>query len=86
MRRITIDEIRSKVSAKGQMIDHSVNLFRGKTERQGWIMKRTRPRDSDEIKALNYLSRRKLRNALKEETIIYDKERRVLSFGEYSGS
>jgi hypothetical protein len=84
LRRLTLEQIESKINAKSNIMDHSVNLFRGKTKQQGWIMKRTRPRNVDEIRAINFLARRSLRNAYKEGTVRYDKERRVLLLAKYS--
>jgi hypothetical protein len=86
MRKITLNEIRSKITAKGQDIDLTVNLFRNKTKEQGWKMQRIRPRDTDEIKALNYLARKTLRIAMANGSVIYDKERRVLSIAEFRRS
>jgi L-lactate utilization protein LutB len=42
----------------------AVHRFREKTKQEGWIMKRTRPRDADEIRALNRVARKSFRNAL----------------------
>jgi hypothetical protein len=83
MRKLTLNDIQSKLETKRADIDYSVNVFRGKTKDEGWIMKRTRPRDPDEIKALNYLARTKYRKAVKDGMITYDKERRVMVIAEY---
>ena len=71
---------------RGERIADAVNRFRINKEQQGWIIQRTRPRDPDEVKALNLLARRMLRNAIQEGTVRYDKERRVLSIASYSRS
>jgi hypothetical protein len=86
LRRLTLGQIEAKKTDKGNLVDQAVNLFRGKTKQEGWIMKRTRPRDADEIRALNYVARRSLRNALNEGTVRYDRERRVLLLAKYSRS
>jgi hypothetical protein len=86
LRKITMSEIQANIANKGQLVDYTVNLFRGKTKEEGWNMKRTRPRSTDEIKALNYISRKAICTAMKEGTIQYDQERRVITFAEYSRS
>lgn len=47
-------------------------------------MSRNRPRSEDEVRALNYIARSSLRNALQSGSIKYDKERRVLFIEEYT--
>lgn len=86
MRRLTLEQIEAKRREQGHAIDHGVHLFRGKTKQQGWMMKRTRPRDRDEIRALNYIARKSFRQAIHEGSVRYDQERRVLLLGKYSGS
>lgn len=86
MRKISLGDIQSKLAASRSNVDYAVNVFRGKTRNQGWTMKRMKPRDPDEIKALNYLARSQYRKAVKDGTIIYDKERRVLTIAKYIGS
>jgi hypothetical protein len=86
LRKMTMGEIRSRIAAKGQLVDYSVNRFRGKTKEEGWVMKRTRPRNADEMKALNYLLRKSLRSAMEEGLIRYDKEGRVMNLAKYSRS
>jgi hypothetical protein len=86
MRKITMDEIKAKIITKGQAVDYSINLFRSKGTELGWNSKRTRPRDPDEIKALNYLARKMLYDALNDGSVFYDKERRVLSIAKYRKS
>ncbi len=86
MRKLTIDEIKSKIAAKGQAVDFSVNMFRRNGIELGWNSKRTRHRDPDEIKALDYLARTMLLSALSDGSVIYDKERRVLSIAKYRKS
>jgi hypothetical protein len=83
---MTLNEIQSNIAAKRQMVDYSVNIFRGKTHEEGWVMKKTRPRDSDEIKALNYIARKSFRAALQDGTVLYDNERRVMILAKYSRS
>lgn len=84
MRKITLDEIKKHLESKGKSIDYSVQLFRSKTKNDGWPMKRTRPRNSDEMKALNYISRASLRNAIREGKIQYDQERRMLILEQFN--
>lgn len=86
MRKLTMDEIKAKLVADGQAIDRSVNRFKTKSKELGWSTKRTRPRDPDEINALNYLARLTFYTALNNGTVIYDKERRVLSYAKYRNS
>jgi hypothetical protein len=86
LRKITKDDIKTKIITKGQAINYSVNLFRSKGTELGWNSKRTRPRDPDEIKALNYLARKTLYDALNNGSVFYDKESRVLSFAKYRKS
>ncbi|RBW68574.1 hypothetical protein [Bacillus taeanensis] len=83
MRKITLEEINKRVQTKGRSVDYAVNKFRSKTKDEGWTMGRVRPRDSDEVLALNRLSRMKLRNAMKSGKVQYDKERRVFLVAEY---
>ncbi|NRF96236.1 hypothetical protein HQN89_36315 [Paenibacillus frigoriresistens] len=83
MRKMSLGDIQSKLAANRSDVDYAVNVFRGKTKDQGWTMNRMKPRDPDEIKALNYLARSQYRKALKDGTIIYDKERRVLTIAKY---
>ena len=83
MRKLTLDQIKSKIDAKGRTIDHKVNMFRSHSKEQGWLMRRVRPREADEIKALNYIARKTLRDAMKNNTVHYDKERRVFIVDKY---
>jgi hypothetical protein len=86
LRKMTLNEISDIVKAKGQEVDHAVHLFRAKAKASGQELKRTRPRSADEIKALNYLARIGLLTAIKEGTVRYDREKRVIYFAKYSGS
>jgi hypothetical protein len=82
VRKMTLEELESKISAKSHAVDVSVHAFRAKSKELGWIQRRTRPRHKDEIKSLNYLARTSLRAAMKNGSVRYDKERRVLVFAE----
>lgn len=86
MRKMTLSEIQSHITAKSQSVDYAVHLFRGKTKDAGWSAKRIKPRNPDEIKALNYIARKSLRNAMNDGTVRYDQERRVLFLAKYSRS
>ena len=65
-------------------IDHSVHLFRALAETR--VDRPAPPRDSDEIKALNVLARRKLLTAMSNGDVKYDAERRVLTIAKYTRS
>ncbi|OXS54660.1 hypothetical protein B1A99_25345 [Cohnella sp. CIP 111063] len=65
-------------------IDHSVNLFRALANPQQDLPAIAPPRDSDEIKALNALARRKLLTAMRSGEVKYDAERRVLTIAKYT--
>ncbi|NQX66711.1 hypothetical protein HQN90_11295 [Paenibacillus alba] len=83
MRKISLSDLESKIAEGRPDVDYAVNVFRAKTRDQGWTMKRMKPRDPDEIKALNYLARSQYRKAVQEGSIIYDKESRVLTIAKY---
>jgi hypothetical protein len=83
LRTITMDEIKSKIASRGQAVDFSVNKFRSQTKESGWVMKRTRPRDPDEIKALNKLALQTMRRAIKDGSFRYDMESRVLDIAQF---
>lgn len=78
MRKMTLQDIQSKMLNNRQEVDLSIAKFREKSKNQGWDMSRTHPRSEDEIKALNYVARTTFRRGLKSERIQYNKERRVL--------
>lgn len=78
MRRITLEQIRANLRNRRHQSVFTTKNFRSKTEQSGWVMKRTRPRSPDEIKALNYIARRALKSAIKEGSVRYDKETRVM--------
>lgn len=84
MRKLTLQDIQSRVLLTKDVVNLAVANFREKTREQGWEMSRNRPRSEDEIQALNYIARSTFRNALKSGSIKYDKERRVLFIEEYS--
>ncbi|WP_372633211.1 hypothetical protein [Cohnella sp.] len=67
-------------------IDHSVQLFRALANPRQDRPALTPPRDSDEIKALNVLARRKLLIAMRSGEVKYDAERRVLTIAKYTRS
>ncbi|MCJ7841889.1 hypothetical protein MUB24_13470 [Lederbergia sp. NSJ-179] len=83
MRKMTLDEINKRIQAKRQSVDYAANKFRSKSEDEGWTKGRVRPRDRDEILALNRLARLKIRKALKTGEVQYDKESRVFSVDKY---
>ncbi|MFK4998916.1 hypothetical protein ACI2OX_21320 [Bacillus sp. N9] len=83
MRKITFDEINEKVKIRGRNIDYAVHTFRSKTKEDGWTTGRVRPRDCDEVLALDRLSRLKIRKALATGRVQYDKERRVFKVADY---
>ncbi|MCD1258542.1 hypothetical protein B5M42_006810 [Paenibacillus athensensis] len=84
MRKLTLQDIKSKSQKTNGEINRAVVAFREKTKDQGWDMSRIRPRSNDEIKALNYIARTTLRNGLKTGSIQYDNERRVLVVDRYT--
>ncbi|MBW8349816.1 hypothetical protein K0H71_10195 [Bacillus sp. IITD106] len=86
MRKITLDSIFERVQEKRQSVDYAVNKFRSKSKDEGWNKGRVRPRDPDEILALNRLAQIKLRKAIKKGEVQYDKERRVFSVDKYRRS
>lgn len=86
MRKLTFQDIQSKVELSKEEVNLAVANFREKTRGQGWEMSRIRPRSDDEIKALNYIARSTFRNALNSGSIHYDKERRVLLVERYAKS
>jgi hypothetical protein len=86
LRTLTMDEIKSKIASRGQAVDLSVNKFRKQTKESGWVMKRARPRDPDEIKALNQLALQTMRRAIKDGSFRYDKESRVLDLAQFRRS
>ncbi len=86
MRQWTLEQIKSRRDERASLVNQAVGQFRAKSREQGWTMKRTRPRDADEIRALNEIARRTLREALAEGTVRYDRERRVLILARLSGS
>ncbi|EGL83629.1 hypothetical protein CathTA2_0804 [Caldalkalibacillus thermarum TA2.A1] len=78
MRRLTLKQIKEKVQQNRVTIDNAVHQFRARSKEQGWNMKRTRPRDADEIKALNLLAKRMFDDLRRSGKVMYDKESRVL--------
>jgi hypothetical protein len=90
VRKMTLNDIkeikRSGSKTVDFSIDHSVNLFRVRIAESEENERSAPPRDPDEVKALNYLARNKLLNAMSNGSVQYDKERRVLSLAKYSGS
>ncbi|GAX91048.1 hypothetical protein EFBL_2708 [Effusibacillus lacus] len=86
MRKISLEELNEKIKQRREQVDYAVNRFRIKSKDEGWTCKRSRPRNTDEIKALNYIARKTFRNELRDGKVLYDKERRVLSIVEYRRS
>jgi len=85
LRRLTLEQIEARRNDRANFVNQAVVHFRAKSMQQGWKMKRTRPRTEDEIRALNDVARRTLQKALKEGTVVYDRERRVLILAKLSG-
>lgn len=86
MRKMTLEEIESRVRAKRRETDYAVSVFRSESKTEGWNMRRTRPRNPDEIEALNQLARQQYLDAVKNGLIQYDREKRVLTIAKYSRS
>lgn len=84
MRKMTLDEIKSKKRMIGNAVDYAVSRLRANSGEQRQMSPQTEPRDPDEIKALNYISRRTLRTSMNNGTVRYDKERRVLVLAKYT--
>ncbi|XID91804.1 hypothetical protein ACF3MZ_25430 [Paenibacillaceae bacterium WGS1546] len=89
MKTLSLKDIRdikrASDSAVRYSVDHSVNVFRARTDPPE-RMESFPLRDPDEIKALNRLSRAKLLAALNNGTVRYDAERRVMFLARLSGS
>jgi hypothetical protein len=86
MRKFTITELQNFIDAKRQSVDNEVNRFRIESKEEGWLMKRTRPRDEDEIRALNLVMRQCIERAKAEGTFSYDPKKRVLTIARFSKS
>ncbi|WP_433945049.1 hypothetical protein [Paenibacillus sp. SN-8-1] len=84
MRKMTLQDVQSKVSANGAFIHLAVAKFRDHSRETGWEMSRIQNRSADEQKALNYIARSTLRSAMKSGIIQYNKESRVLLVEQYS--
>jgi len=76
-------KLRSDASVRFS-IDHSVQLFRARANPRQDRSAIAPPRDSDEIKALNVLARRKLLTTMRNGEVQYDAERRVLTIAKYT--
>jgi hypothetical protein len=64
MRKLTLQDIQSRVQVRNDVVNLAVANFHEKTREQGYEMSRNRPRLEDEIQALNYIARSILRKAL----------------------
>lgn len=84
MRKLTLQDIQSKVSANGAFVHLAVAKFRDYSKATGWERSRIQNRSADEQKALNYIARSTLRSAMKSGSIQYNKESRVLLVEQYS--
>lgn len=86
MRRLSLQEIQSKLRINNPDVNWAVAKFRESTKELGWSLSRNRPRSADEIKALNYIARTTYREGLRSGSIVYDKEKRVLRIEQSSKS
>ncbi|MCZ0755096.1 hypothetical protein [Anoxybacillus sp. J5B_2022] len=86
MRNMSLDEVKRLLGDVGRTVDYAVGKFRAQTKEEGWDMKRRRPRDEDEIRALNRICRQKIQRAIKNGDITYDPESRVFIIAKYCKS
>lgn len=84
MRKLSLQDIQSRLSRSNPDVNLAVAKFRDKTIEQGWSISRNRPRSADEIKALNYIARITVLSGIQSGTIDYDKEKRVLRIEKYT--
>ncbi|MMZ59095.1 hypothetical protein D3C76_617000 [compost metagenome] len=84
MRKLSLQDIQSRLSKCNPDMNLAVAKFREKTIEQGWSLSRNRPRSADEIKALNYIARITVLKGIQSGTIAYDKEKRVLRIEKYA--
>lgn len=62
MRKLTLQDIQSKVQVTNDVVNLAVANFREKTREQGYEMSCNRPRSEDEIQAFTYIARSTLRS------------------------